>query len=111
MKKNIAERYEEDGTPKPYYEQPQTQKHLKKPEPKTKSGIDVSRYAKPTQKIPKPRKSKTVRVKKEIEKQNIRLAPSGRKYSSVELHEGVASKRAMKWRNKNGIPVDDFSKQ
>ena len=53
-------------------------------------------------------KKKVVRTFRESEKQKSRVAPSGRQYSKTEIHEGINSKRAKAWREKNGIRADDF---
>ena len=36
------------------------------------------------------------------------FAPSGRKYSKTEIHEGIKSKRAKEYRLKHGIDVNDY---
>ena len=48
-----------------------------------------------------------VRKQREKIKQEERRAPSGRKYSYTEIHEGLRSKRAKEWRKKQGISEKD----
>jgi len=48
------------------------------------------------------------RKEKEKVKSNLDTAPSGRKYSYTEIHEGKGSKRAIAYREKNGIKANDY---
>ena len=47
------------------------------------------------------------RKQREHVKKQERKAPSGRVYSSTEIHEGINSKRAQAYRKKHGIPESD----
>lgn len=50
---------------------------------------------------------KISRKQRENIKQKEKRAPSGRKYSYTEIHEGIHSKRAKEWRKKNKISEKD----
>lgn len=82
-------------------EESQGKEKLTKQQKKSqKKGKQVIQKQQKTQK-------KVERKQREKIKINERKAPSGRKYSSTEIHEGIHSKRAKEYRKKHGIKEND----
>ena len=82
-------------------------KEFKMPKPKKKKKGKKVVKKKVVRKVEMPKKV-SKRKEKEITKKLVKCAPSGRQYSRTEIHEGVGSKRAMQYREKHGIDVNDF---
>jgi hypothetical protein len=87
---------------------------------KVKGGVKHGKYGRgssPTEELPrgwkkptpkKAKKEKKNQRKERAQKKKSDFAPSGRKYSYTENHEGRGSKRAKAYRERNDISETDW---
>ena len=94
----------------PYEEKPKVKKERKK-KPVTKKQKSAIEKEKGVIKSKKAVYPKEPRAQREKRLQATLTAPSGRKYSKTEIHEGVGSKRAVEYRARHNIPKNDFFKE
>lgn len=82
-------------------------KRYYKPPKKSKAQKKLAKTQTKITKETETKIKKSNRKQREQIKKQERKAPSGRGYSSTEIHEGIKSKRAQAYRKKHGIPESD----